>query len=281
MAARRAWDLIRASHPGPSLAVTAISAGLAALAGLGLGTGIVLTFAVLTGQLSIGWANDRIDANRDRMVQRRDKPMATGEVTSAAINVAIGAAVAATVVLSLSLGYRAGLVALLTVACGWAYNLGLKNTVWSAVPFAAAFGLLPAIATLARPDPRWPAAWAIVAGALLGVAAHFANVLPDLRDDAATGVRGLPHRLGARASLVVVAGLLVAASAVIVLVGAAGRTGWFEWGRWVVLAGCAGLAVIALRTGFTRPSSRLFFVATIGVAALDLLLFGLSGARLT
>ena len=39
-----------------------------------------------------------------------------------------------------------------------------------------------------------------MAGALLGVAAHFANVLPDLADDRRTGVSGLPHRLGARAS---------------------------------------------------------------------------------
>jgi len=39
---------------------------------------------------------------------------------------------------------------------------------------------------------------ALVAAALLGFAAHFANVLPVLRADAATGVRGLPQRLGPR-----------------------------------------------------------------------------------
>src|SRR3712207_7375206 len=32
----------------------------------------------------------------------------------------------------------------------------------------------------------------------LGVGAHLLNVLPDLEDDAATGVRGLPHVLGPR-----------------------------------------------------------------------------------
>ncbi|MEJ1231435.1 MAG: hypothetical protein WDM88_13540 [Galbitalea sp.] len=31
-------------------------------------------------------------------------------------------------------------------------------------------------------------------GGLLGAAGHFANTLPDLDDDATTGVRGLPHR---------------------------------------------------------------------------------------
>ena len=38
------------------------------------------------------------------------------------------------------------------------------------------------------------------AAAALGSAAHFVNVLPDLADDAATGVHGLPHRLGPLAS---------------------------------------------------------------------------------
>jgi 4-hydroxybenzoate polyprenyltransferase len=284
MGARRAWDLVRASHPGPSLAVTGIAAGLTALAGLHLSTGIVVTFAVFTGQLSIGWANDRIDADRDQLVQRRDKPMATGALRPAVVNVAIAIALAATVALSLSLGYRAGLIALLTVACGWGYNLGLKNTIWSAATFAVAFGLLPAIVTLASEPPRWPAGWTIAAGAQLGVAAHFANVLPDLRDDAATGVRGLPHRLGSRVSVVLVPALLVGASAVIVFVGTGGpggRSGWFEWWRWGALGGCAALAAVGLWAGLSRPSSRVFFVATVAVAALDLVLFGLSGARLT
>ena len=38
-------------HPIPSLAVTALTAGLAALADLPLGRGVLVTAAVLTGQL--------------------------------------------------------------------------------------------------------------------------------------------------------------------------------------------------------------------------------------
>ena len=75
------------------------------------------------------------------------------------------------------------------------------------------------------------------AGALLGVGAHLVNVLPDLADDAATGVRGLPHRLGARRSSVLAAAVLVGATVVIV-VGAPGRarrslsSRWSSWVRW-------------------------------------------------
>ena len=61
------------------------------------------------------------------------------------------------------------------------------------------FGVLPAIATLGQAYPRFPRPGCSAAGALLGVAAHVTNVLPDLADDDRTGIRGLPHRLGARA----------------------------------------------------------------------------------
>ena len=67
------------------------------------------------------------------------------------------------------------------------------------VPYVVCFGLLPVFVVLGCPGTPAPPWWLPVAGGLLGAGAHFANVLPDLDDDAATGVRGLPHRLGARA----------------------------------------------------------------------------------
>ena len=65
----------------------------------------------------------------------------------------------AAIVLSLALGVLPGLASLTVVACGWLYNLGLKATVCSFVPYAIAFGMLPAVATLALPEPTWPAPW--------------------------------------------------------------------------------------------------------------------------
>ena len=87
-----------------------------------------------------------------------------------------------------------------------------------------------------------PPLWLPLAGALLGVGAHFVNVLPDLADDAATGVRGLPHRLGARWSPVVAAAVLVAA-AVVIVVGAPIDSTVVAV---AALAVTAGLAVVAL-----------------------------------
>ena len=87
----------------------------------------------------------------------------------------------------------------------------------SVLPFVVSFGLLPSLVTLSADPPSVAAAWAWVAGAALGIAIHLTNVLPDLEDDAQTGVRGLPHRLGRRASAVIAAAALVVGAVAVLL----------------------------------------------------------------
>ncbi len=218
MSIRRASiGLAAASHPGPVVAVTLLGALLAASAGLTAGTALLVVGAVLTGQLSIGWSNDLIDVARDRKVGRVDKPIASGAVSMNSVRVACAVAVAATVPLSLACGVTAGLIHLGVVAAGWVYNLGLKSTVCSWLPYAVAFGGLPAFVELAHDSTQVPPLWMVLAGALLGVGAHLVNVLPDLVDDAATGVRGLPHRLGLRWTPPVAVAALVLATATIAI----------------------------------------------------------------
>ena len=211
-----ALALVRACHAGPTLAVTAMTGALAAAGGLAPGRAALVTAAVLTGQLSIGWSNDLLDGDRDRLVGRSDKPLATGDVSAATLRLACALALAATVVLSFLCGPVAGAVHLLTVGGGWAYNLGLKATALSWLPYAVAFGALPAFVVLAEPGAGAPPAWLPAAGALLGVGAHLVNVLPDLADDEATGIRGLPHRLGSRGASVAAVVVLGAATAIVV-----------------------------------------------------------------
>ena len=263
-------------HLIPSLAVTALTAGLAGLAGLPLDRGILVTSAIFTGQLSIGWSNDYIDAEPDAAVRRSDKPVASGAVAPRVAGIAAGVALVLMLALSGALGWPGGGAALVATACGWAYNLGLKATVLSWLPYAIAFGMFPAVATLSASAPRWPAPWALAAGALLGVAAHLANVLPDLGQDAATGVRGLPHRLGPKATALGGAGLLLAASAVI-LFGAGGQGGRWRWAGFVAAFLVAGTAAAS---AYRNPSSQRFFRATILIAAMDLVFFALSGTSL-
>jgi len=273
---RTVTALALACHPLPTVAVTAIGAGLAALAGLSLSRGALVVGAIFAGQLSIGWSNDSIDAARDRATQRSDKPVALGAVSPRTVGLAAGIALVACVGLSLALGWAAGLASITVLVSGWAYNLGLKATAWSWLPYAVAFGALPAVATLAMPEPAWPAPWALLTGALFGVSAHLANVLPDLAGDTATGVRGLPHRLGARVTAVACMVLLFAGSVVILFGSGAPLTAW----RWVAAVVLGVLAAAGVLVGIRRPIGRALFGLVIAVAAADLVLFAVSGQSL-
>jgi 4-hydroxybenzoate polyprenyltransferase len=246
--------LLRASHPLPGFAVTAFGTALGMAAGLGPGRTVLLAGALLAGQLSIGWCNDAVDAERDRLGGRQDKPVAGGAVTRRAVAVAAGLALAACVPLSLALGARPGGLHLVAVASAWGYDLGLKRTPASPLPYLLSFGLLPGIAATAAGRP--PPVLLMVAAGLLGVAGHFANTVPDAAVDRRTGVRGLPQRLGPRRSQwvaaagvvgacgVLLAGAPLSAAATVLLVAAAvlGATGAAAPGTWsfrLVLASAA------------------------------------------
>ncbi|TGN66039.1 hypothetical protein EXE59_20350 [Nocardioides eburneiflavus] len=252
--------LVAASHPGPALAVTVLAGLLALAQGLSPATGALVVAAMLAGQLTVGWSNDLVDRTRDRAAGRTDKPLAVDGAPVAVVRLACALAVAACVGLSLALGTAAGLVHLACVASAWTYNLGLKATIWSWLPYALSFGGLTAVVTLA--DGQVPPWWWPVGAALLGVAAHLLNVLPDLAGDAATGVRGLPHRLGARRIAPVAAAVLAAASAV-VLVGAAPPPA-------VTVA--AVVVVLGLDAVVVAGRGRAPFAAAVAVALVDALL---------
>jgi 4-hydroxybenzoate polyprenyltransferase len=254
--------LVRACHPEPTAAVTAIATALAVTSGLGARSGWVAA-AFLTGQLSVGWSNDWIDRERDVRSARADKPVVRGQVSASTVRTAALVAVALCVPLSLAMGVAPGLAHLVAVAAAWAYNARLKSTALSFLPYAVAFGLVPSIVVLGLDGQPWAPAWATVAGALLGVGAHLANTLPDLEEDLANGVRGLPHRLGARASAALSALLLTAAAAVLAF-------GPGSPGPLAVLA--VAVAVVATGTGLLlarRPGSRAAFQAALVVAVVS------------
>ena len=196
-ASRPVVGLARACHPLPSLAVAAVVALLAATAGRD-GRGVALTFAaVLVGQLSVGWANDAVDASRDIAAGRTDKPVVAGLVDARTVRRAAVAALAVAVVMSyVAAGPVGGSAHVVALASAWAYDLGVKSTRWSFLPFAVSFGLLPAFVTYGLTPPAAPAPWVTAGAALLGVGAHLANAVPDLERDRADGSAGVVDGLG-------------------------------------------------------------------------------------
>ena len=272
----RVRAMLLATHAGPTVAVTCVATLLAVAAGLGAARTVLVGLAVLAGQASIGWSNDWLDAERDRAVDRGDKPVVQGVVTPHLLRAAALTAAAVSVALSLLLGVVPGVLLLVLVASGWAYNAGLKRTAASVVPYCTGFGALPAGVVAAAPGTPVAPWWLVTAGALLGAAAHLANVAPDIEEDLATGVRGLPHRLGARTSAVVGALLLGAASVVLV----AGPDGPPSAAGWVVLGVAAPAVAVAGAAGTSR-FRRLAFPAVMVLTVLDVVLLVLGGAAVS
>jgi 4-hydroxybenzoate polyprenyltransferase len=272
----RVRALIIASHPGPSLAITAMATLLAAEAAPH-GTGPVLVApAMLAGQLSVGWSNDACDARRDAAAGRTDKPVATGAISVRAVWIAAFAAVVAALAMALAIGVVTALLLTVIIGAAWAYNLGLKSTPWSGVMYLAGFGPIPAYAASTlpgHPAPGWPVT---AAAALVGLGAHFANVLPDLAADQATGVNGLPQLVASRWGPTAVRAaallLLLAASVLLLLAARDAR-------RWVAVAGLAAAAVLGVAGA--RGSGRVPFLAALGIAAIDVVVFAAGGEALT
>ncbi|MDT4992004.1 MAG: heme o synthase [Actinoplanes sp.] len=270
----RALALLRSSHPEPGGAVTLAMTLLAVGAGHRGWAVVAVAAAVGATQLAVGWVNDWLDADRDRASGRGDKPVAVGAVSRRTVGIAGLIASFAIPVLGLPFGPAATVCITLVGIFALLYDWPLKSTALSVLPYLVAFGLLPAFVVLALPGHPWPPVWLVAAGSLLGGGAHFANVLPDLADDAATGVRGLPHRIGATGSTVAAAMLLFAATLTLVF----GPPGPASWAG----IAAAAAAVVALPLGWyaaqrSRGRPVAMFRAVLAVALIDIVLLILSG----
>lgn len=193
MSALRA--IVLSSHPIPTLAVTALGALLAAAFEVPPREAVLVVVAVLLNQFSVGVSNDAIDVERDREAGRSDKPLVQGGVS---IRLALALAVLAgllSILLSLVVHPVTAVWQTVFLLAGWAYNAGLKATLFSALAYAVGFGSLPLLVSYAASPPEAADWWVVAVASLLGVSSHFANVVPDRRADRAAGVRGLPHRL--------------------------------------------------------------------------------------
>ncbi|PZF11203.1 UbiA family prenyltransferase [Curtobacterium sp. MCLR17_034] len=275
--------LFASSHPGPTVTVTVLAAVIAAAVGHPVWLVVLVALTVVAGQLSIGLANDWIDADRDRAVGRSDKPVARGLIAVGTVRTAAYATAGIAVVLSLFLGPVAAVAHVVLVAAGWAYDAGLKRSVWSVAPFVVAFGLLPVVSVAAGPEGQWPAWWAIATGAVFGIAIHCTNVLPDLVDDAATGVRGFPHRLGLRGAGIVAFASLVVAAALVLGGQVLGDDPVQGLGVVLAVLGAvvvAVLAVVGVRLVLAGRASRTLFRLVIASSLVLVVELGFAGARL-
>ena len=267
--------LLLSTHPGPGIAVTVVAIVFALGLHLDWWRVVLVGVSFALNQASVGLSNDWIDAERDRSVGRTDKPVALGLVSATLVRNTAFATAALSILVALPLGAWAALTQAVFIASAWAYNAGLKNTPFSVVPYIVSFGLLPMIVTLSLPQPAAAAPWALGVGSALGVAAHFANVLPDLEDDERTGVVGLPHRIGRAASGVVI-WVVLAVAGLLAFFGPRGAQTPIQWVGLVLTLALAAAIAVVLR----RPPTRLLFQLIIAAALVTVVVLAFAGQRL-
>ncbi len=192
--------LLKASHFGPTLLVTAISFGFATHYWWE-GPAFVIAFGVFTGQLVVGWSNDLYDYQDDLRHDRQNKPLVAQSISKETLQRWLRFVVPFSFIANLlgPLGIKGGLVYMLGIACGVAYNFYFKFSPLSPLPYAIAFAALPS--SIAISKEITPPTWMWLGGALFGMAAHFVNVIKDMKEDQVSEIRGLPQRLGTKYSI--------------------------------------------------------------------------------
>lgn len=201
--------LLKASHFGPTVLVTTIAFFFAQYYWWE-GPAYLIAFGVFLGQLIVGWSNDLYDYQDDLSHQRIKKPLVAKGISYEELRKWTFWMIPSAFFANLfgPLGIKGGLVYMLGIACGVGYNFYFKFTALSPLPYAVAFAALPSCIAISKEIT--PPLWMWLGGAIFGVAAHFINVLKDMKKDQQSGIRGLPQRLGSLGSIITAVVLITA-----------------------------------------------------------------------
>lgn len=269
---RRLRGYFRLVHPFPVAmnAVASVAFALLAAHGWpGMRAVLLIAAAIIGSQATVGVVNDLRDRDLDA-IAKPSKPLVSGRATVR------GAVCVGTITLLVALvaGLAIGRLSLLFVVAmttaGLVYDLWLKRTVASFLPYILGLPILPIWAwTCVRDAP--PRLWLTYPlGVLVGFGLHLANALPDAERDAAGGVRGVVQVVGARGALI----LCIGSFAVTIVLIAILTVGHWDTAV-VVLIGVAAVFLIgAAGSAFVRPTAAtlqrnwgLLIGCAIGIAA--------------
>jgi 4-hydroxybenzoate polyprenyltransferase len=274
------WRTIRAylllPHLAPVLLVELATTAFAVIAWGGVPPTPVLVpllLAMLGGQLAIGAVNEIVDLPLDTQ-GKPWKPLPSGEVSLRGAWAMAVAGLAMMTVCGVRFGLPSfGLLALGT-GLGIAYDLWLKPTRWSWLPYVLALPLLPiwVFAALGKPDARLLLLYPL--GALATIGVHFAQALPDVATDRAAGLQTVTSRLGSGAAFAVAWLAMLTAP---VLAGTAAR--WLATpGSIDAITVAGGIAVLAcgLNLALLAIDRRIGTAACFPLVALSTLVSGVA-----
>jgi 4-hydroxybenzoate polyprenyltransferase len=245
-----------------------VSGSVAALAGgppdLAFRIGLAMTLL----QLGIGTANDLVDAPRDAG-RKAGKPIPAGLVSPSGAVILAAACFGAGVAIAAGVSLTTAILAVVVMAIGLAYDLRLKGTAWSWLPFAVGIPILPVFGWVGATGTLDPVFVILVPTAVIaGAALAIGNALVDLERDRAAGV----------SSIAVALGLRNASGVAVALFGTVWSLAWssalLAGAGWVLVGLIAIVGMIPLvaaawaGTATSARRERLWQVEAIGIALL-------------
>ncbi len=172
---------------------------------------VLVLVGMTASQAALGAANDWLDRGHDALTKPH-KPIPALRARPKGVAAIALLCPGLALLVALPLGVLPLLLVALGTACGYAYNLGLKRTAWSWLPYVAGFSLLPPLVwSVAGIWPSWWATGIYTVGLPLVLAAHLANVLPDVEAERGLVPGSLGSRLGVRRGSILAMGCVVGA----------------------------------------------------------------------
>ena len=213
---------------------------MAVLAGADAGLALRIGAAMSLLQLGIGTLNDVVDAPADAGL-KPGKPIPAGLVDPVAARAAAVACFVAGTALAASAALVLVPLAVLVIGIGLAYDLRLKGTAWSWLPFAVGIPILPVFGWLGATGTL-PSAFVVLVPAAVaaGAALAIGNSLVDVERDLAAGRSSVAATLGPRRAGAVASGLFGAVAAAAVL------TAWLAGAAPVAMAGVLVTGIVVV-----------------------------------
>lgn len=228
-------------------------------------------------QAGIGATNDLLDVAADRRTKPW-KPLPIGSVTPATARMIALAAFPTGILLAASVSLGAAFVGAVGAAIGLAYDLRLRGTVASWLPFALGIPLVPVFAWLGAIGSL-PAAVVVAAVIAVpsGAAISIANALPDVERDLLAETRSVATQLGlaSAARLDAVLQAIVGGSALLAMVAMGGaRVPPPAWAGILLAASALAVGVALSHGGRVESRQRGWEVQAVATGLLAASWFG-------
>lgn len=200
----RVWPYLELTHPYAAGVIFVATIVFSLLAHEGFAPDPLLFLRVVgmvaLGQACVGMTNELLDLPQDRLVKPH-RPLVDGRASPAIARTLAWGVGLGSLFLGLTFGWVGVLFSILGTGAGLLYNIWLKGTVMSWLPYAVSFSLLPVWPFVAFDNWKPALAWIWLLILPVSIVLNIAQSLSDIDDDKTLGIDGLAGYFGRRRAL--------------------------------------------------------------------------------